>query len=163
MVQRHTQRRGAGIRSWPQLGRLLSIALLWQGPFPVIHTHAEFEDGAQLAAHLQRYHGVDEPACRPDCRECHVHFMPVRTPEDEGPDDPDAPTRAPGSSTLVVSVGATAGDSLLHWADLSGMPTAEAPSVAARPLAGHFRDLQSFWGNFACELSLPERLGVIRS
>ena len=89
--------------------------------------------------------------------------MPVRTPGDEGPDDPAAPTRAPGSSTLVVSVGVTAADSLLNWADLSGMPTAEAPSIVASPLAGHFRDPQSFWGNFACRLSLPERLGVIRS
>jgi len=163
MVQRHTDRRDAGIRSWPLLARLLSIALLWQGPFPVIHTHAEFQDGAQLAAHLRHYHGVDDPACRPDCRESHVHFMPVRTPGDEGPDDPAAPTRAPGSSTLVVSVGETASDSLLNWADLSATPSPEAPLVAARPLAGYARVSHSFWGNFACRLSLPERLGVIRS
>jgi len=158
----HATRTGRPLRSI--VGRLLVVALLWQGPVPVIHSHASFLDAAQLADHLKRCHAAD------GCEDCvegqlggHFHFMPPRLPGEEHHDDPSAPVRPSGSTFLTA--GTTAVDALLACSLSAEQPSGALPELdPASSVAPVMQSVgRTFWDHFACHLSLPMRLGVIRS
>ncbi|WP_145034384.1 hypothetical protein [Caulifigura coniformis] len=147
------------------IGRLFVLALLWQGPVPVFHSHAAFSDPHKLADHLCRCHCGDARTLSEIAQlPAHVHFLPRQGTGDEIPSDPAGSSAAGGACFLAVG-GQTALDGALDWhlrGEASGGDIVSEPAVASAVCPVIFDHGGAFLTDYATHLALPVRLGVLR-
>lgn len=146
--------------------RMALVFLVWMGPVPVVHDHGNLSGSMftsrTFALHLIRFHAEVDRQCS-GSRGWHVHWV-LPGGEDSG---------LAGGSTSRSAACVTAGQQPTDEASVfqgpfpghMGLVLHESRSVE---LAGRFASseaaltLPHFFSCFACRLSLPARLGILR-
>lgn len=150
---------------WSRLMRCLLVIAAWQAPLPFWHTHgtlatATAESAAWLTDHLRAHHPAIDP-CSQYVFGWHLHFaLP-----DSGDEAPDAPK--PIREQVLVIPGLASWDVFIRLkAPFQARMFADALVVSQSPLAdrgmGAFQAANGFFTDFASEMTLPVRLGVLR-
>lgn len=150
---------------WSRFVRCLLLAAAWQAPVPFWHRHGTLADAspevaAWLSDHLRSQHSTLDPYAQATCG-WHLHFA-FPEPGGQSTDGPAAPRQLP-----IVEVG------LGSWCEVLRPQTAST-SWGCRDLlaiggrAGFEHGLMAspgsggFFTDFAAEMPLPARLGVLR-
>jgi len=148
------------------IGRLFVLALLWQGPVPVFHSHAAFSDPHELADHLCRCHCGDSRSLSEIAQlPAHVHFLPRQGTGDEIPSDPVGSSAAGGACFLAAGAGQTVLGGTLEWqlrGEAAGGDVFVEPALALAVCPVLSEHGGTFLTDFAAHLALPVRLGVLR-
>jgi len=149
---------------WSKLMRCLLVIAAWQAPLPFWHKHgtlatATAESAAWLTDHLHAHHPAIDPFSQLVFG-WHLHFaLP-----DSGDEAPDAPK--PTREQVVVVPGLASWDVFIRLkAPFQSRMFADALVVSQRPLADRgmsaFQAANGFFTDFASEMTLPVRLGVL--
>jgi hypothetical protein len=150
---------------WSRLVRCMLVVAAWQAPLPFWHNHGTLANATQastswLADHLRTHHAAIDPFSQ-FVFGWHLHFA---LPEsgDETPDSPK-PARQPG----VIASGLTSWDSFVRLQEpiASGVwhPMLIVPrALAADRMLNGVRRTGGFFTDFAPDMPLPVRLGILR-
>lgn len=149
-------------RPWTPALRCLLVVAAWQAPLPFWHNHgtlaaASAEAATWLPGHLWHHHAAVDPLATVAFG-WHLHFSFPAT-EDEAPD----PFRQPGETVIDLA----SWDGFARFQSPAEASAADdwlitARVASVRPRLGMLRRAGGFFANFASEMPLPVRLGVLR-
>lgn len=150
---------------WSQAMRCLLVIAAWQAPLPFWHNHGTLgspsaEAATWLSEHLWTHHATVDPRAI-HAFGWHVHF--AFPDADEGP--PGGPDR--GRQPGVTAMERAALDACARLQAAADFRAADDVLTAARlpfdcPRPGVGRRPGGFFLDFAAQLPLPVRLGVLR-